>query len=109
MPPDNSAAKVWSAPGRYSHSGSTVIEDATTFRSKEQVLYDLSKALPFSPESLQANRAGKISKEQKKELSGRCFPRGPDVRSRCGTFHYLDLDHRRTPTAFAHGCIPGSV
>jgi hypothetical protein len=51
-----------------------VIEDATTFRSKEQVLYDLSKALPFSPESLQANRAGKISKEQKKELSGRCFP-----------------------------------
>jgi hypothetical protein len=74
MPPDRRAAKVWSAPGRYSHSGCTVIEDATTFRSKEQVLYDLSKALPFSPESLQANRAGKISKEQKNQLSGRCIP-----------------------------------
>lgn len=51
-----------------------MIEDATIYRSKEQVLYDLSKALPFSPESLQANRIGKISKEQKKQLSGRCVP-----------------------------------
>ncbi len=49
-------------------------EDATIYRSKEQVLYDLSKALPFSAESLQANRTGKISKEQKQQLSGRCVP-----------------------------------
>jgi hypothetical protein len=48
-----------------------VIEDATTFRSKEQVLYDLSKALQFSPESLDANRKGRLSKEQAKKLWGR--------------------------------------
>jgi hypothetical protein len=47
-----------------------VIEDALTFRSKEQVLYDLSKALPFSPDSLDANRKGQLSKEQVKQLSG---------------------------------------
>jgi hypothetical protein len=45
-----------------------VIEDATIFRSKEQVLCDLSKALQFSPESLEANRKGRLSKEQSKKL-----------------------------------------
>ena len=50
-----------------------MIEDATTFRSKEQVLCDLSKALHFSPESLEANRNGKLSKEQSKKLSTRCL------------------------------------
>jgi hypothetical protein len=50
-----------------------VVEDATTFRSKEQVLYDLSKALRFSPDSLEANRKGRLSKEQVKQLSGQCL------------------------------------
>lgn len=50
-----------------------MVEDTATYRTKEQVLYDLSKALPFSPESLEANRNGRLSKEQVKQLSGRCF------------------------------------
>jgi hypothetical protein len=50
-----------------------VTEDAIRYRSKEQVLYDLSKALQFSPESLAANRNGQLSKEQAKKLYGRCF------------------------------------
>ncbi len=50
-----------------------MVEDAATYRTKEQVLYDLSKALHFSPESLEANRNGRLSKEQVKQLSGRCF------------------------------------
>ncbi len=50
-----------------------MIEDATTFRSKEKVLGDLAKALQFSPESLEANRKGQLSKEQAKKLAGRCF------------------------------------
>jgi hypothetical protein len=50
-----------------------VIEDATTYRSKEQVLCDLAKALQFSPESLEANRAGRLSKEQTKQISKRCL------------------------------------
>jgi hypothetical protein len=50
-----------------------VIEDASTFRSKEQVLLDLSKGLHFSPESLEANRNGKLSKEQVKLLAPRCI------------------------------------
>lgn len=45
-----------------------MIEDALTYRTKEQVLYDLSKALLFSPESLEANRKGQLSKEQVKRL-----------------------------------------
>ena len=48
-----------------------MIEDATTFRSKEQVLFDLSKALQFSPESLEANRKGRLSKKQIKQLSAK--------------------------------------
>jgi hypothetical protein len=50
-----------------------VIEDATIFRSKDQVLCDLAKALDFSPESLEANRKGKLSKEQAKKLAQRCW------------------------------------
>jgi hypothetical protein len=46
-----------------------VIEDLTTFRSKEQVLHDLSKALQFSPEALEANRKGRLSKDQVKQLA----------------------------------------
>jgi hypothetical protein len=49
-----------------------VIEDATTYRSKEKVLHDLSKALKFSPESLDANRKGELSKDQTKQLAIRC-------------------------------------
>lgn len=45
-----------------------MIEDALTYRTKEQVLYDLSKALQFSPDSLDANRQGQLSKEQLKQL-----------------------------------------
>jgi hypothetical protein len=50
-----------------------VIEDSTIFRSKERVLLELSKALAFSPESLEANRKGRLSKEQAKKLSVRCL------------------------------------
>jgi len=50
-----------------------VTEDTTTFRSKERVLQDLAKALDFSPESLEANRRGRLSKEQVKRLCGRCI------------------------------------
>ena len=46
-----------------------MVEDATKFRTKEQVLYDLSKALRFTPESLEANRKGRLSKEQVKQLA----------------------------------------
>jgi hypothetical protein len=49
-----------------------VTEDATIYRTKEQVLNDLAKALCFSRESLETNRKGHISKEQAKELYGRC-------------------------------------
>jgi hypothetical protein len=50
-----------------------VIEDSSIYRSKEQVLVDLSKALRFSPDSLEANRKGRLSKEQVKNLSGQCI------------------------------------
>jgi hypothetical protein len=50
-----------------------VTEDATTFRNKERVLLDLSKALQFSPESLEANRKGQLSSDQAKRLASECF------------------------------------
>ena len=50
-----------------------MIEDAATYRSKEQVLFDLSQALHFSPESLEANRKGKLAKEQVKQLSAQVY------------------------------------
>ncbi len=46
-----------------------MVEDATTFRSKDKVLHDLSKALQFSPEALEANRKGLLSKDQIKRLA----------------------------------------
>lgn len=46
-----------------------MIEEATRYRSKEQVLQDLSKALHFSPECLEANRKGRLSTEQIKILA----------------------------------------
>jgi hypothetical protein len=46
-----------------------VIEDATTFRNKEKVLFDLSQALHFSPECLEANRKGRLSREQIKTFA----------------------------------------
>ncbi len=50
-----------------------MIEDAAIYRSKEQVLYDLSKALRFSPESLELNRKGQLSKQQFKRLLPQCI------------------------------------
>jgi len=49
-----------------------MISEASGYRSKEQVLIDLSKAFPFSPEALEANRQGKLAKEQFKKYIGRC-------------------------------------
>ena len=49
-----------------------MIEEATGYRSKEQVLYDLAKALHFSPQALEANRKGRLSKEQVQRLALRC-------------------------------------
>jgi hypothetical protein len=48
-----------------------MVEDATIYRNKQQVLNDLSKALGFSPETLEANRKGRISTDQIKQFSGR--------------------------------------
>ncbi len=50
-----------------------MIEDAATFRNKEQVLYDLSQALHFSPETLEENRKGRLSKDQVKKLAPLCI------------------------------------
>jgi hypothetical protein len=44
-----------------------MVEDATIYRNKQQVLQDLSKALGFSPEALEANRKGRISGDQIKQ------------------------------------------
>lgn len=49
-----------------------MIEDAVGYRSKEQVLIDLANAFPFSPEALEANRAGKLAKDQFKKYIGSC-------------------------------------
>ena len=38
--------------------------NAPTYRTKEDVLLDLAKALHFSPESIEANRKGRLSGEQ---------------------------------------------
>ena len=50
-----------------------MIEDAAGYRSKDQVLLDLGKAFPFSPEALEANRQGQLSMEQFKRLITRCW------------------------------------
>jgi len=46
--------------------------DTTGYRSKEQVLYDLAKAYPFSPQALEANRQGRLSGDQFKQYIARC-------------------------------------
>jgi hypothetical protein len=43
------------------------------FRTNEQVLHDLSKALHFSPETLETNRKGRLASEQIKRLAVRCI------------------------------------
>ena len=50
-----------------------MIDDASAFRTKEQVLFDLSKAMGFSPKSLEANRLGRLSVEQFKKFLPRCL------------------------------------
>jgi len=50
-----------------------VTGDSTGFRNQDQVLFDLSKALGFSPESLAANRQGRLSSEQFQQHFGRCI------------------------------------
>jgi len=50
-----------------------VTTNPTGFRSNEQVLFDLSKALGFSPDSLAANRRGRLSAEQFRQHFGRCL------------------------------------
>jgi hypothetical protein len=47
------------------------LTNSTTFRDKEQVLLELSKALNFSPNSLEANRKGRLSGEQFTGLMGK--------------------------------------
>jgi hypothetical protein len=47
-------------------------DEATGYRSKDQVLFDLARAFPFSPEALEANRQGKLAKDQFKQYIGRC-------------------------------------
>ena len=49
-----------------------MIEDVSTYRSKEQVLFDLSKAMHFSPDSLELNRHGKLSADQFKHYIRQC-------------------------------------
>ena len=48
-------------------------QNTSGFRSKEQVLADLSKAMGFSPAALEANRAGKLLGEQFGQQIGRCL------------------------------------
>jgi hypothetical protein len=50
-----------------------VIDDTLTFRTKDQVLFDLARALRFSPETLEVNRKGKVSSEQTMRLSLGCI------------------------------------
>jgi hypothetical protein len=47
-------------------------EASTGYRTQEQVLFDLAKAYPFSPEALEKNRDGKLAKDQHKKYIGRC-------------------------------------
>ena len=64
-----------------------MIDDASAFRTKEQVLVDLSKAMGFSPASLEANRAGRLTSEQFKQFIGRCIsPAGIAVASAIAPF-----------------------
>jgi hypothetical protein len=49
------------------------MDDSSAFRTKDQVLFDLSKAMGFSPESLEANRSGRLSADQFKKFIPRCL------------------------------------
>jgi len=46
--------------------------DTTGYRSKEQVLCDLAKSYPFSPEALEANRQGRLAADQFKRYASQC-------------------------------------
>jgi len=46
------------------------LSNEATYRTKEEVLSDLAKALHFSPNSLEANRKGKLAGEQFTALIG---------------------------------------
>jgi hypothetical protein len=67
--PKNTLLKYPTRPSIVPLAGLRVVEDATTFRSKDKVLHDLSKALQFSPEALEANRKGRLYKDQIKRLA----------------------------------------
>lgn len=47
-------------------------EPTPMFRTQEQVLYDLARALHFSPETLEINRKGRLASQQIKRLAVRC-------------------------------------
>jgi len=47
------------------------LTNAPTYRTKEDVLLDLAKALHFSPQALEDNRKGKLSSDQFSGLIGR--------------------------------------
>ena len=47
------------------------MSNEATYRTKEEVLLDLAKALHFSPDSLEANRKGRLSGEQFSGLIGK--------------------------------------
>src|SRR5579863_1400308 len=80
-------AKVSSSHGRCFQSSALVIDDPSAFRTKEQVLFDLSKAMGFSPMSLEANRLGRLSGDQFKQFIGRCLnPAGIAVLSAIAPF-----------------------
>ncbi len=49
------------------------MENVSSFRSKDQVLADLSKALYFSEDSLDRNRDGRVAPDQIKRLAIRCI------------------------------------
>lgn len=49
-----------------------MIQAAHTYRSKEQVLKDLSRALHFNTASLERNRKGRLSGQQVNQFIGRC-------------------------------------
>jgi len=46
--------------------------ETTGYRSKEQVLYDLAKAYPFTPEALEENRKGRLAADQFKHQFSKC-------------------------------------
>src|SRR5260370_32027831 len=65
-------AKVSGAHRRYFQS-STRLSSEATYRTKEEVLIDLAKALQFSPEALESNRKGKLDGTQFTGLIGKCI------------------------------------